>query len=155
MIEAVQETSMTFDEFRALVAQTKSRHPVWFGLEMDRAAADAELQDLERQLGVRLPEEYRRFVQEYGGGYFALANVFSAQPGSSWNLLDINRREKLLGTGFVAVADNGAGDLYGFQCIEGVCHPEVWIHDHEVGAWRQTEFVNLLDFLHRKALTNP
>jgi hypothetical protein len=56
---------------------------------------------------------------------FALANCLSVQPGSDWNIVDFNRRENLIGSGFVAVSDPQTGDLYGFKCEGRICRPEV------------------------------
>ena len=143
---------MLFDEFRALVAGTKLKQPRWFALESDRRATDTELQQAERHIGAALPEQYRRFVSEYGGGFFGFAKVFSVQPDSDFNLVAINRREGLVGSGFVAVSDNGAGDLYAFKVADGSCGASIWFHDHEANEWRKTQFADLLDFLAQRAL---
>jgi hypothetical protein len=37
--------------------------------------SEAQLADLERQIGVRFPEDYRRFVLEFNGGYFKCPEI--------------------------------------------------------------------------------
>ena len=73
---------MTLEEFRTLVAQAKQRQPIWFALDSDRPATDVEIAQAEWQLQSALPQQYRSFVKEFGGGMFAFATVLSVQPGS-------------------------------------------------------------------------
>lgn len=145
---------MTLGEFRVLVAQLKVQHPVWFKLESDRPATDTEISQAEWQLQGTLPEHYHSFVKEFGGGTFALGNVLSVQPRSDWNIVDFNRRQKLIGSGYVAVSDSYSGDLYGFRCAGKDCSPEIWVYDHDVREWHRTPFGDLFEFVHRRALTN-
>jgi hypothetical protein len=145
---------MTLEEFRSLVAQLKVQRPVWFKLESDRPATEAQIKQAEWQLMSVLPEHYHFFVKEFGGGTFALGNVLSVQPGSDWNIVDFNRRQKLIGSGFLAVSDGSSGDLYGFKCEGKACRPEVWEYDHDAREWRRTSFNDLLEFVHRRALTH-
>src|SRR5689334_24887696 len=127
---------MTLEEFRVLVAQARQQRPIWFALDSDPQATDAEIAQAERDLARTLPKQYREFVREFGGGLFALANVLSVRPGSEWNIVDFNRRNELIGGGFVAVSDPHTGDRYGFKCDGRACHSEVWVYDHDDCAWQ-------------------
>jgi hypothetical protein len=144
---------VTSEEFEELVSSVRRDHPVWFGLESDAAARDEEISAAEADLQVSLPLEYRQFVKRFGGGYFALANVFSVTDGSDWSIVLRNRRSaSVTGKGFVAVSDNGTGDYYGFCVHGGACERRVSIYDHSSGDIVPTEFDDLFDFLARKAL---
>jgi hypothetical protein len=143
---------MTFDEFNAIVAACRTQQPIWFELETDQPASDPEIEDAQHALAAVLPERYRSFVKQYGGGFFALGNVFSVQRNSEWNVVEINRRENLLGSGFVAISDNYTGDLYGFRCDAGVCGDEIWVYDHDAGEWQRTRFADLFEFIHARSL---
>jgi hypothetical protein len=141
------------EEFEELVARVRRDRPVWFGLESDALAGDAEVNEAEAALGVALPAEYREFVKRFGGGCFALANVFSVVSESDWSIVRRNLVSALVtGAGFVAVSDNGVGDYYGFRVRDGACEAQVSIFDHSAGEVAPTEFGDLFEFLARKAL---
>jgi hypothetical protein len=141
---------MLIEEFVPLVERRKVERPVWFGLESDPPATQSQIQDAEAQLGVRLPESYRLFVKTYGGGYFALGNLFSVCPGSDWNIVERNR--DVLPFGFLAVSDNGVGDQYGFRVTDGVCDSEIVLFDHETETFSQPKYSDLFEFLQETAL---
>ncbi|MFO1062802.1 MAG: SMI1/KNR4 family protein [Pirellulales bacterium] len=141
---------MLLEEFVPLVEKRREERPVWFGLDSDPPATPAQIQDVEAQLGVRLPESYRLFVTMYGGGYFALGNLFSVFPGSDWNIVERNR--DIFPVGFLAVSDNGVGDLYGFRVTDGACDSEIVLFDHETGMIAQPKYSDLFEFLGETAL---
>lgn len=144
---------MTIDEFVELVVGVRRDRPVWFGLESDPVASDDEIAVAEAALGASLPVEYREFVQRFGGGYFALANVFSVASESDWSIVRRNVvSASVTGDGFVAVSDNGVGDYYGFRVQDGACEGRISIFDHSAEAVMPTEFGDLFEFLARKAL---
>jgi hypothetical protein len=142
---------MDLHEFGRLVEQARRRHPVWFQLESDPPAGAEAIARAEHRLGLRLPEAYRQYVSAFGGGIFAFGKVYSVTPGSDW---DIARRNAATPVPrFLAVSDNGCGDLYGFQVDRGVCSDEVYFWDHEtpdVPAARR--FDDLFCFLAEAAL---
>ena len=145
---------MTRDAFIPLVGQARIRTPIWFELESDRPSSEAELDQLSAQLGVALPSEYREFLKTYGGGYFALANVFSAQEGSPWNVVDQNRRNGFSNSEFLAISSNGTGDLYGFAVKHGVACNEIVFRGHEDGFVTQSiEYEDLYEYLAQYALS--
>jgi hypothetical protein len=76
------------------------------------------------------------------------------QLGSDSNIVDLNRREELIGSGFVAVSDPHTRDWYGFKCESGICGSEVWAYDQDDREWSKTPFNDPFEFLHRHALTN-
>lgn len=141
---------MLIEEFVPLVEKRKMERPVWFGLKSDPPATQSQIQDAEAQLGVRLPESYRLFVAMYGGGYFALGNLFSVFPGSNWNIVERNR--EILPFGFLAVSDNGVGDLYGFSVTDGECDSTIVLFDHETGTMSQPMYSDLFEFLEETAM---
>jgi len=126
---------MDLPSFRRLVAEAERAHPVWFSLERDPPASAAAISQAELALGVTFPPEYREFLREFGGGYFAFANTFSVAPGSHWDVVARNQAlAGLLSQHFLAVSDNGAGDFYGFVVEAGVCDPTLRFWDHEACA---------------------
>lgn len=145
---------MDFEAFKKLVEKTKSEHPVWFGMEPDGRPTERLFLEAEEKLGVKLPCDYKKFIFEYGGGYFAFSNVYSLEVGSDWNLVGINCKYDVIRNDYVLISDNGSGDFYGFKVVAGVCDPEIYFYDHEVNSWGEMLHENLFDFLEKAALSN-
>jgi hypothetical protein len=144
---------MNANEFREIVQRARAANPLWFELEADPPASAGEIGHLEASLGMKLPGDYSDFLLEYGGGYFAMAVLFSAREGSPFNLLQNNEEAGFLGKGFLAISDNGAGDYYGYRVIDGAAQPGIVFADHEQGyALGSTSFADVYEFLARKAL---
>ncbi len=123
MTEGLQ---MDFSEFKELTSSLKAKKPIWFSLETDPLATDSEIEAAETQLRILLPIEYKSFVSEYGGGYFAFAIVYSV-ANSDWNIVRMNQKFAI--PQFVAISDNGCGDLYGYRVVDNSCVSTVslWI----------------------------
>ena len=73
---------MDFEHFKKIVEETKKNHPVWFGIESDQCPTDVVIADVEAKLEAKLPADYKNFIYEYGGGYFAFSNVYSPMLAS-------------------------------------------------------------------------
>jgi hypothetical protein len=139
---------MDFDVFSAVVEETRLRYPVWFGLDSDPRGTDEDIRIIEGQLSVILPEEYKRFVKTYGGGYFVFTNIFSVNEDSDWHITERNIAIGLLQSrNFLAVSENEVGDYYGFQVEDGVCNPSVMFYDHELNQVEDTGYKNLYEYL--------
>lgn len=145
---------MDFAAFKQLVENVKDDHPIWFGMESDDTPNEAAIAEAEGKLGAKLPADYKDFIFEYGGGYFALANVFSLGKQSNWNLIDLNYKYDAIRNGHILVSENGLGDFYGFKVVNGVCEPKIYFYDHEIEAWQESPHNNLFNYLKRFALSN-
>ncbi len=139
---------MNLNEFSRVVDEMKVKNPVWFGLESDPKSTESDIKDIESHLLIKLPGEYKEFVKEYGGGYFAFTNVFSGDKESEWYISTQNDAIDLLNSHeFLAVSDNETGDYYGFKVINGICESKISLYDHEDNQLKSTEYKNLYDFL--------
>ncbi|CAG1023198.1 hypothetical protein MTYM_02264 [Methylococcales bacterium] len=145
---------MDFDQFIDLVEKTKQLHPIWFGLDSDKIPTEGDVRMAEKRLGAQFPKDYRDFLLKFGGGYFGLSKVFSVQPDSDWNVIDINLGAKALQEGYIAISDNETGDYFGYKIIEGICEPWIYFYDHEEDKWKKTEFCNIFEYLKKYGLTN-
>lgn len=142
---------MEWDRFRSKVTELKSVRPIWFGLESDPPASESDIALAEESLGATLPQCYREFVKEFGGGYFALGNVFSVDPKSDWNI--VRRNAVACIHGFVCVADNGVGDYYGFRVADGKCEECIHFWDHEEpNSLKETGYRDLFELIDAIAL---
>ena len=139
---------MNLDDFRTLAEKTKQEHPIWFELESDPQASDAEIAAAESALGCEFPNAYKEFVKEFGGGLFAFSNVFSMSEDSYWYVVLKNQREGWpRDVPFLAVSENGTGDYYGFRVQDGRCAPEVAFYDHDDGGVKPTEFPDFFEYV--------
>ena len=145
---------MLFEAFKELVEKIKNDHPFWFGMDSDVNPEESAVNDAEKIIGAKLPREYKDFIFEYGGGYFAFSNVYSLEAGSDWNLVDINFKYDDIRNGYVLISENGLGDFYGFKVVDGVCEPKIHFYDHEVDTWYESPYGDLFDYLKKLALTN-
>lgn len=145
---------MEFEAFKELVDKTKNDHPVWFGIESDENPNADAVADAEGKIGAKLPNEYKDFIFEYGGGYFAFSNVYSLEAGSNWNLVDINFKYDDIRNGYVLISENGSGDFYGLKVVDGVCESKIYFYDHEIGTWHESPYSDLFDYLEKLALSN-
>lgn len=105
---------MNFDNFNTLVDECRAKEQILFGLEHDKILCAEEIEQLEKTVYIALPEKYKKFIMNYGGGYFGYANIYSLDIDSNFYLLKHNNLpfEK-----FIRIADNGCGDHYLFSCI--------------------------------------
>lgn len=140
---------MKRDDLVAQVSEARQSHPIWFDLPSDEPPDEVRLGEFESTLAARLPDDFRWFLKEFGGGDFAFATVFSADPRSDLNL-GLNQPPQI--EGLVAFSDDGAGNSFVFPVEDGACQDRVLLWDHETSEVRPTGYGNFLDFVSRVAL---
>lgn len=141
-----------FSGFVDIVGQVRSEHPNWFRLSGDPRATDEQLLAVEKSLRCELPPAYRMFLSAFGGHHFAFVSIYSASPGSPASMVARNDVPWLAGVGFVAFADNGCGDFYGWRVLDGKIEDEVVLLDHASGEIVKSDFADFLDFVEREGL---
>ena len=104
---------MNFDEFNHLVEVKKNEKPMWFASEHEPVATERDLKVVEGWLSKVLPGEYRLFLKKYGGGYFGLINVFSANDSVEWGAI-LKNSSSQNSKGFLAISDDESGGYFGF-----------------------------------------
>ena len=135
---------MNTSEFATLVTAVRSAHPTWFDLPSDQPVDGASLDRLEAELGVTLPSDYRWFLETYGGGDFAFVAIYSADDSSD---LLVTRNQPDAQVPFVAVSDDGTGNLIGFPITDGHCEDRILVFDHEDGELRGSPYGGFLEFV--------
>ncbi|NGZ77919.1 SMI1/KNR4 family protein [Saccharibacillus alkalitolerans] len=139
---------MRYDEFLEIVAQLKQSNPIWFELDSDPPATKNDIKTAERQLNIIFPEEYKMFIQTFGGGYFAFTVIYSVSVKEEWSLVNQNKLLDLLDKQqFLAISDNQAGDYYGYKIEKGVSKNTIYVYDHEDQKIRKTKYQNLYEYL--------
>lgn len=143
---------MNIDEFKAIDALARQKNEKIFRLSIPDARASEEcVKEMECSLGVNLPDSYREFLKEFGGGNFGLTTIFSADAFGEWYLPDRQAEaSKYLPEGLLAFSDDFAGGLYVLQKTEGHTEDQVlyWNRD---GGLVKTQFKNILEYVARHA----
>lgn len=121
--------AVDIDTFAGRVASLEHRFPTWFAIDREEPPSGEAIRDAEGRLGVKFHEKYVQFLRRYGGGFFAFAVVYAV--GGDFDVVVANEGMGCINLGFLAVSDNGAGDLYGFKVAEGECEDAVFVFDHE------------------------
>jgi hypothetical protein len=144
---------MNIQEFRQLDARYREEKPNLFRLSRpDRPATEGEILDVERRLGVKLPDKFKAFLMEFGGGDFALEVIYSATPGSQFYLpAKADFAHQVLPGSFVPISDDGAGGYYVLEVRDGLASEEVHYFDSDSGEVQPTEYKDTLAFITRYA----
>ena len=143
---------MTLEELRQLDARLRREKPKLFQLSTpDQPASEEQLAEVERALGVRLPQSYRTFLREFGGGNFGLAAIFCAEPNSEWYLPQKqSEASHYLPEALLAFSDDFAGGNYVFKVVDGQARDAVFYWNQD-GGESATEFNDVLEFVARYA----
>lgn len=144
---------MNFYEFKQLTEQKMQEYPIWFELRDECEFSDRELFAIEKELNVELPVEYKQFIQEYGGGYFAFCTIYSMCKNSDWNIVDINNKYILLRKNYLLISENSLGDFYGFKVLGSKCSSQLYFFDHDLEEWNSSEYSNLFEYIDKVGLS--
>ncbi|MBP5106427.1 SMI1/KNR4 family protein [Pseudomonas protegens] len=145
---------MNVEDFKQLLDERKRSHPIWFELPSDRLASQTQILEAQQALGLQLPADYAWFLKECGGGYFALAMLYSLDSSSDFHLVQINRAHQAITGRHLLFSENGCGDFYGFRIESRHCLAPVEFFDHSCGQWQTSRYNGLLSFLAEVALSN-
>lgn len=135
---------MTHNEFIDIVEQVKKSKPILFELERDRIISENDINCLEAANGVVLPNEYKLFVLEFGGGYFGFVKIYSLDADSSLYLM---ANQNVVPDGYLAISDNECGDYYILKNNSGIIDSRVLFFEHESQQIVETNYENIYEYL--------
>lgn len=140
---------MDYTHFKEIVDEVKRKNPHLFELEHDQILSMTEIDIIEKKMNIRLPQDYRRFISEFGGGFFGYAIVYSLDENSCFYMFqDAPLVQKgYLPKEYLPVFDNGCGDIYVLKIYERQCLDEVYFFNHERMSVAKTKFTNILEYL--------
>jgi SMI1-KNR4 cell-wall len=142
---------MTLEELKEIDTRYRQEKPTLFGLSPDKPASERQLEEVERAIGVRLPSSCRAFLNEFGGGSFGLAVIFSADPDGEWYLpKEESKSRRYLPKGLLPFSDDFAGGNYVFKVVAGVAQEAVFYWNTD-GGESPTEFKDIMEFVARYA----
>ena len=115
---------MDYTHFKEIVDNMKSKRPYLFELKHDHIISMTEIENIEKKMDVKLPVDYRKFISEFGGGFFGFATVYSLDEDSSYYMFQDG--QGYLPKGYLPVSDNGCGDIYMLKIDEKQCLDEIF-----------------------------
>lgn len=122
--------------------------PKLFALESDNKANDEKINIVEKYYKIKLPDSYKEFVKQYGGGYFGFIVVYSCDKNGMFYIKDYVSKEWIQNKSFLPIVDLETGDFIGFKVKEGICRNTVSLYSHEENKLENLE-MNFYDALLR------
>lgn len=110
------------------IAEKKSK---LFALDSDDIASAEMIAVVESYYNIKLPYNYKEFVQQYGGGYFGFTIVFSCDCNGMFYIINKISVEWVRKRSFLPVIDLETGDYIGFKISDGICQSAVLLYAHE------------------------
>lgn len=139
---------MNFEEFKLVIETIKIEKPLWFELDSDSLLDNIQIKELEDYYQLELPIEYKQFLKEYGGGYFAFIVIFSGDKNSDWYIIKKNNELGLLKTyNFLAISDSETGDFYGFKVNNNKCETRISVYLHEENNVKETKYEDFYQYV--------
>lgn len=117
--------------FENMVREMMEKKPKLFALELDSKASIEMIEIVEEYYEIKLPDSYKYFVNQYGGGYFGFIVVYSCDCNGMFYIKDNVLKEWVLERSFLPVIDFETGDFLGFKIENGVCQNIVVLYLHE------------------------
>ena len=117
--------------FQNKVNEIMKEKPRLFALESDIKANREMIELVENYYNVLLPDTYKDFVKQYGGGYFGFIIVYSCDCNGMFYIKDKVLKEWVLEKKFLPIVDLETGDFLGFEITDGVCQDTVALYSHE------------------------
>lgn len=113
------------------VRQMVEKKPRLFALESDAKADIEKIEDVEKYYDAILPDAYKDFVNQYGGGYFGFIVVYSCDCNGMFYIKDNVLKEWVAEKSFLPVVDFETGDFLGFEIKAGICQNTIALYSHE------------------------
>ena len=143
---------MNIDEFNEFAEKAISKNARLFSLSNPALPSDAtEIKKLEHRLGFSLPDDYKAFLYQFGGGDFGLTNIFCADQGNEWYLAKkVEELAGILPKGFVPFSDDHLGGFYGFKTDQPKFERNIFYWNSD-GGESLTEFHDIFEFVAKYA----
>ena len=135
---------MEYDLFKNKVQQIKIKKPILFALESDTPPSVEEIEHFEKIYSIALPEKYKLFISEFGGGYFGYANVYSLDNASNYFIM---KHKSYVPNSYLPIADNGCGDFYVLKCNGEYCSDRIYFYTHDSQEITETTYQDILEYL--------
>lgn len=125
--------------FQNKVKEMTEKKPRLFALESDAKVDIGEIEAVEKYYEIILPDSYKDFVRQYGGGYFGFIVVYSCDCNGMFYIKDHVLKERVIEKSFLPVVDLETGDFMGFKIDAGICKSKVNLYSHEKEALQEMQ----------------
>lgn len=122
---------MNFIDFIKEIELIKKMKPLLFQLEHDDVANEVDIKESEKYYEISFSESYKRFLMNFGGGYFGYIVVYSLEKGGMFYLQDFVSLSMIEEFGMLPVIDLETGDYIGFDIEKNMCTENLVIWKHE------------------------
>ena len=116
--------------FQNKVNEIFQKNPKIFALESDARADYKMIKDVEEYYNITLPEFYKDFLNQYGGGYFGFIIIYSCDCNGMFYIKDYVAREWVIKRFFLPIVDFETGDYLGVEIKEGICQSIISLYSH-------------------------
>lgn len=118
-------------EFKNKVTEMMEIKPILFSLDSDNKACEEIIINVEEHYNIKLPDDYKEFLKDFGGGYFGFIVVLSCDCNGKFYIKNRVSREWVLNKSFLPAVDLETGDFIGFKVESGICESNVSLYSHE------------------------
>ena len=122
---------MNYIDFIKEIELIKKMKPLLFQLEHDDVANEVDIKESEKYYEISFSESYKRFLMNFGGGYFGYIVVYSLEKGGMFYLQDFVSLSMIEEFGMLPVIDLETGDYIGFDIEKNMCTENLVIWKHE------------------------
>lgn len=91
------------------VKEMVEKKPVLFSLHSDNMASTAMIKDVEEYYNIILPDSYKEYLKQYGGGYFGFIIVYSCDCNGMFYIKNKVAKELALENAFLPIIDLETG----------------------------------------------
>ncbi|MBD5509003.1 MAG: SMI1/KNR4 family protein [Lachnospiraceae bacterium] len=113
------------------VKEMVEKRPRLLALHSDNKASMTMIKDVEEYYNIKLPDSYKEYLKQYGGGYFGYIIVYSCDYNGMFYIKKNVAKELVLESAFLPIIDLETGDLIGFKTLGGKCQNTVALYLHE------------------------
>jgi SMI1 / KNR4 family (SUKH-1) len=114
---------------------------------VEKTVTEAEITIVEKIIDCRLPQNYKDFCKQYGGGYFGYTLILSLDQEGEWFIKEtIKEFSHFIPTGFIPFADDQTGGFYCFKLQNGEAIEEIYYLDSS-GLISKTNYSDFLNFV--------
>jgi hypothetical protein len=122
---------MDYTDFIKEIDLLKSKKPILFELERDKAVSEDEIVECEKKYGLSFPDSYKKILMEFGGGYIGYIIMYSLDKKGLFNLKNYVSNEMIDRYNMLPVIDLETGDYIGFDIENNICTEKLVIFLHE------------------------
>ena len=139
---------MNYNDFIKEYEIIKKKRPILFQLEHDNPVDSKTINEHEIYFGIKFADSYRKFLSEFGGGYWGFIKVFSVDNTGDFNIKKYITKDFVNEHSFLPIVDLETGDYIGYNISDDKCTEDLllWLHEEQEKIKIRFDFYELLIF---------